>query len=311
MSGTLANAENIKIQPVQVIFGNYQKQTITCAADVAGSHAGDYLKIFSAKDAVEYNFWFKVSGTGSAPSASGTEVEVDITTGATAAQVATALGAKIEDTVGFKVNVTGADVEVTCTQPGAATAAVTVAGLTGFTYATDVAGSDSNMGYSDGDIEVKFDEKLLDITAHQTGSDIITSLRQGKITEVTVAMKETDLDNLKIIFGGAGTVWTPTGGNEVVSWGTNTNSENIIAKAGKLVLHPVKNGEYFGSSPDVTEDLAFWKAYLKPEGIKFSGENPKIANVTFKIYTDDTKDTRGNLWVLGDHTKNFDADEQS
>lgn len=310
MSGNLASAENIKIQPVQVIFGNYQRQTITCAPDVSGSHAGDYLKLFTAKNATEWNFWFKVSGSGSAPSASGTEVEIDILTNATAATIATALGAAIEATVGFKCNVTGDQVEVICTQPGAATAAVTVSGLTGFTYAVDVAGTDDNMGYSDGDIEVKFDEKLLDITAHQTGADIITSLRQGKIVEITVAMKETDIDNLKIIFGGAGTVWTPSGGSEVVSWGTNTNSENVISKAGKLVLHPVKNGEYF-DSPVVTEDLAFWKAYLKPDGIKYSGENPKIANVTFKIYTDDVKDTRGNVWVLGDHTKDFDADQNS
>ncbi len=264
----------------------------------------------SAKDAVVYNIWFKTDA-GTAPGVAGTEVEVDVDTNASAATIAAALGAAIEDIPGFKVNVTGANVEVTCTQPGlATTVASNPSDLTGFTYSLDLAGYDQNMGYSDGDIEVKFDEKLLDITAHQTGADIITSLRQGKITEVTVKMKETDIDNLKLMFGQAGEVWTPSGGSEVVSWGTSTNAENIISKAGKLVLHPVKNGEYF-DSPTLTEDLAFWKAYLKPEGLTFSGENPQIVNCSFKVYTDDVKDTRGNIWVLGDHTKDFDADQQS
>lgn len=63
----------------------------TAVADTAGSLAGTYLKFYDP-NAVCYAPWFKVSGTGSAPTVTGcTAVEVDITTGDTAATVGGAL----------------------------------------------------------------------------------------------------------------------------------------------------------------------------------------------------------------------------
>lgn len=69
--------------------------TIAPVADVSGSLAGTY---FTVSDAFSNNYvvWFQVSGVGAAPSLSGvlngyTAVPVSIATGATAAQVGTAL----------------------------------------------------------------------------------------------------------------------------------------------------------------------------------------------------------------------------
>lgn len=61
----------------------------TAAADSSGSLAGKYLKFYSASDAKCYAPWFKVSGTGTAPTVAGcTLVEIDITTDDTATTVA-------------------------------------------------------------------------------------------------------------------------------------------------------------------------------------------------------------------------------
>lgn len=298
-------AGNIQIVPVKVYFGRYECQTVTASADVASSHNSDYFHLYSGGNATHYYVWMNVGGAGVDPAVGGaTGIEVAFAanaTGATIAQaIADAILALAASDADFDVSVSGAAVCICAMQPGVTTAASTGVGLTGFTYSVQVEGTLDDIGYTDGDLEVTTDEKLLDITAHQTGVDILTSLRQGKTSEIGITLKETDVANFKLVFGQAGTIWTPSGGTEVVSWGTSTNGANVIDKAGKLILHP-----YANSSSDYSEDLAFWKAHLKADSVTFSGENPMLIKCTFKCYTDDTRDTRADLFVYGDHTKNF------
>lgn len=303
-----SGASNIRIEPVQVIFGRYQCQTVVATADVASSHNNDYFALYNAKDETGYYVWMNVGGAGVDPAPGApltTGIEVTFAANATAAQVAAAIAEAVEAVQGFTSSATGASVCICNTQPGLSTTVAAGVGLAGFTYTLNLAGDDNDLGYCDGDIELTLDEKLLDITAHQTGVDILTSLRQGKTAEITVTLKETDIDNLKLILKQAGTLYTPGGGTEVVGWGTNTNSLNVIDFAGKLVLHPVVNGDYFGS-PTYDRDWAFWKAHLKPETVTFSGENEETVTCTFKCYTDDTKLNKVNLFLLGDHTQDFD-----
>ncbi len=76
--------------------------SVTCVADTAGSLAGKYF-LFSAGDSgVDYYAWFKVSGTGTDPGISNrTGVEVDISTGANANAVATAVAGAINPLADF------------------------------------------------------------------------------------------------------------------------------------------------------------------------------------------------------------------
>jgi hypothetical protein len=72
-------------------------ETITTVADVSGSLASKYFNIF---DSYGNNFllWFQVSGVGSPPlEVAGSQVPVSITSGASAAAVATALTTVIEN----------------------------------------------------------------------------------------------------------------------------------------------------------------------------------------------------------------------
>lgn len=71
-------------------------QTIHPVADSAGSLAGTYFLISDEASAHKYAIWFKVSGTGAAPTVTGyTNVEQDISTNDTAATIGAALATTI------------------------------------------------------------------------------------------------------------------------------------------------------------------------------------------------------------------------
>ncbi len=96
------------------------KFTITTVADVSGSLASTY---FTIADVYSNNYvvWFSVSGVGAAPSLTGPlqnyiPVQQSITTGATAATIATALGvtlSALNSTTSFSASATGAVLTVT------------------------------------------------------------------------------------------------------------------------------------------------------------------------------------------------------
>lgn len=65
---------------------------ITTTADVGGNKAGTFFRVKGFTTGTQYYGWFKVSGTGSDPNNVGeTGVEIDISTGATATTIATAI----------------------------------------------------------------------------------------------------------------------------------------------------------------------------------------------------------------------------
>ncbi len=160
-------------------------------------------------------------------------------------------------------------------------------------------GSD-DLGYCEGDISVSLSEDTVDIKSHQTGSTLLSKLRTGKMAEVKLTLKETDAASMKRILGQAGTSVTPAGGDEVTAWGSSTDFANIIDDAKKLVLHPIALGAL-----DLERDLCFWKAYLQPQSIQYSGEKEMTVEVTFTIFTDTAKPKTVDFMVYGDHTQTF------
>ncbi len=125
------------------------KVDITTVPDVAGSLASTHLPISSSASLIHYYLWYKVSGTGADPDIAGsTGIEVDITTGATAAQVATATAAAINQiantglftalALGSVVTVRPAPMLPPLLPPG--TTETISAGTTGFTVSPYTAG---------------------------------------------------------------------------------------------------------------------------------------------------------------------------
>src|SRR4051812_22277686 len=97
------NIDNVIIEPVDVAWGKYQRDKITCVADVASSLNNKYLKVYSAKDAVKYALWFNVGGAGAAPVVAGhTLVAVAIAVGASKETVAAALATALDLIAAFR-----------------------------------------------------------------------------------------------------------------------------------------------------------------------------------------------------------------
>lgn len=166
----------------------------------------------------------------------------------------------------------------------------------------NVSWSGSALGFTDGDLEFAFTEGLVDVTAHQEGTNILSAIRTGKNFEVSVTLKETKLPNLKLILGAAATVDNASGATaDVIGWGSAKDFTQVLTQAAKLVFHPVTK-----AAGDLTEDVAFWKAYPVPGSLTASGENPNMYAVTFRCFPDTSKANAFRLGVIGDHmTGNF------
>ena len=169
----------------------------------------------------------------------------------------------------------------------------------------EVTWSGSALGFSDGDISLTVGEQMVDVTAHQEGSNILAGIRTGKSAEITVTLKETDSAQIAKIFGNAagGSAYTPAAGTAVIGWGSTKDFTQNLTQAAKLVLHPVVL-----AGANYSRDWAFWKAYPMPDSVTFSGENPETISVTFKCYPDTTKQDAVRLFVYGNHTQDFAAD---
>jgi hypothetical protein len=160
----------------------------------------------------------------------------------------------------------------------------------------------SALGFTEGDLELTINEAVVDITAHQEGSNVLSAIRTGKNAELSLSLKETNKALLDYILSKSGSSITASGASSaVIGWGGAKDFTHVLTESAKLVLHPVAN-----ASGNYVDDIAAWKAYPMPESISFSGENPSLLNITFKIYPDSTKAKAARLLIFGNHvTGNF------
>lgn len=288
------NVQNIKIEPCDVTYEIEEQTEVTCVADVASSLQNKYFLFNSGSNAGFYA-WFNVATLGVDPAPPGkTGIAVAIAANASAATVASALAVAINANSNFIATADGA--VVTITNEVAGDADDTVDFNTGFTFSQCQDGGSMDMGYMDGDIEVTFEETVLDITAHQDGVTPLTSLRQGLVNGIALTMKEADYDKYKsLMLATAGAALTPGGGTEVFGWGSASLGGNVIVKARRLVLHPVAL-----DTSDKSRDLCFWKAYAQPDSLTISGENPKTLGLNFKVYKDPSKPSGIDQFVFKD-----------
>lgn len=296
------SSENIKIEPCYVTWEQQNTFTVACEADVAGDLDTKYI-VFGSTTA-KFHAW--LNGGGTAPTVAGsTAIPVVIVDNDSAATIATAMASAINANTNFNAVVSACDPTLVYVQnklsgvPFIAAADVD----TGFTVTTVRAGASLEVGFIDGDIELALTEDLLDVTSHQTGTQIIQSLRTGRnIGNIALTMKESDAAKLKEIIEASGVEYTPAGGTAVSAWGSEDAKSfgNISASCRKLVLHPITK-----ASTDYSEDFCFWRAYPLLTGLTISGENPRLINVEFKIIPDQILVKEARQFVYGDHTQKF------
>jgi len=297
------NQAAIKVEPVYVEWSRPQLTKVVTVADVAGSLGGKHFLINDGANAGFY-VWFN-TGASTDPAVAGkTGIEVAITSGDSASVVATAIVTELNASAGFfaKKAVGELDViHIMNKEYGEATAAA--AGTSGFTVSTPRLGQQVHLGYIDGDIEPGFTEDLLDVTTHQTGTQILQAIRTGRnLDNITVSLKESDVEKVKKFILASGQTYTPAGGTEIVGWGSEDNKMflPIIDDCARLVFHPVNIAEN-----NLTEDMCFMAAYPLLSGIVFSGENTKMMNLEFKILPDGVLSEEVRVFAYGDHKQNL------
>lgn len=302
-------AGDIEIVPIKASYGQYECATVVATADVASSHNNDYFFLYNFNN-VKHHVWMNVGGAGVDPAPAGsTPIEVAFAANASAATVAAAIAAAIDAFAGGfweSINESGSASLCICSlQPAVQSHVAAGVGLAGFTYTTDIAGSYTDLGFIDGDVEPTYDVQSLDVKAHQTGTTILTKLVQGKTVTLELSLMEMTDEKYQLVFGQIGVVATPTGGTvNVVGLGTGGNGRNLISNAGKLILHP-----YNLADSDRSKDLAIWLASLIPTSEPHSGENPQLLKVQLTSYPDLSRQPNFNIFVRGDHLQagNFKA----
>lgn len=292
---SFSGVSNIRIEPVNVTWEIEQQDCVQTIADVAGSLAGTHFLLGD-----DFYVWMD-DGVAVDPAPAGrTGIAASYTQDDTAAAVATAIQTAVDGNINFSATVDG-DV-VTITAATTADVANAADADTGFSFQTTQEGGSLDLGLLQGNVESTFEEQILDITAHQNGTTVISALRQGVSAEISLTMQETIIAKLRELFANTGGgAHTPSGGTEVFGWGTSRQGDNVIPQSRRLNLHPVNAGA------DLSRDLTFWKAYPQPDSLTFSGEEAKVLEVTWNIFNDESKKAEVSFFCFGDYTQDLSA----
>lgn len=307
MSG---NVNNQRIEAVKATFGEdvMQSETITCIADVAASLNSQYFVFYEPSGTKRY-CWYNVGGTGVDPALSGaTGSSVAISSGATAAAVASATQAVLDIISGFDCSVSGEVLTLVRTVKGYCKPSHDGAADTGFSFSVNYYGDEAiDLGCIDGDIEVSHEENYIDLTCHSSGTQVLGNISTGSTVSITLSLKETTIAQLRRIIGtGEGDIALPegtgAGATEVFGWGTSRQFKGTYSRARKLVLHPA-----YLPAADKSRDLTAWKAFPKVGSITFSGENVFMIPVEFSVYPDYTINGAVRMVSYGDSSQTLTA----
>ena len=292
--------ENIKVEPVEVKFSQVQTDCVLIPAQGTETFDGTYWTFSSST--TNYYVWYNLDAGSVDPAVAGaTGIEVAVVTGETGPQIATKVVAAIDAVSDLASiidprNSSRVIVKVLEYAAGTPSAAGTV---TEHQFVSVHLGFSHDFGFTDGDLELTVDQQLLDVTAHQSGTEILTALITGLNAELTVALKEISDENLEVLIEQtAGGAFTPGSGTKLQGFGSGQNFTNVLDKSGRLILHPARLPDN-----DTSEDYVCWLAYPKLDSIAFSGENPQLINVTFRVFRDEFIDDAVNKVAIGDHTQ--------
>lgn len=296
---------NIVIEPVDLYWGSQHRVCYEAVDDVAGSLGGKYFT-FSTPTKKGYVWLNTGASVDPAPAGFDELAEVAIANNDTAETIAGLIAAALNAaavTNGSHAKATGANLFVEAKAMGEPLAAAT-AGTSTFTLLVQKEGSLLQMGYTDGNVEIGTELGLFDVTAHQTGSELLGQLVTGStVGPISVVLKETVAARLKEFIEVYGEAYTPAGGTEVSGWGALAGSKqfsNIATLGRKLVLHPTKN-----AANDLSGDLAFWNTFPNLTQILISGEENRSLTVDFSVYLDESRVNEVSKFAYGDHEQNF------
>lgn len=299
-----SQVSNIEIVSVDAEFGN---QHLVCVDTVAGgSLAGTSFNISSRT--ADFYVWFDDSSAAD-PAPGGTGIAVTIDDTETAAEIASAIATAVDAEDAFNATALTDQGKVLIEVKGLGAPNTAFSDNdAGVTLTVLREGSSLDLGYLEGDVELGLEEQVFDITSHQTGSQVIGSLRTGiTVGPITLQLKETTAAKLKEFMEASAAAEYEVDTNELVTGiGSLSGSKqftNTFNDAKTLVLHPTKK-----DSDDLDEDFCFWKAYPNLNSLTFSGESQRLLTIDFQIFLDERRQNAVNQVVIGtDSGSNWQA----
>lgn len=300
-----SSVSNVTVEPVNLYWGNQQLACVECIAGT--SLGGKYFNISSPT--TDFYVWYDTGASTDPAPAGKTGIEVTITTGDTAAQIATKTAAAINAAAATnKIHAAVYTLDSTVLLIQAkAMAAVNSAWAdvdTTMTLTVERLGSRLAIGLSEGDVQIPFDVNMLDVVAHQTGPEIRDQIMlAANVGPISVVCKEAVKASIEEYLQVIGSEVTPSGGTAVTAVGALAGSKqftNAFQYAKALLLHPTSKAD-----TDLSNDMIFWKAYPKITDITHSGETDKKFTLEFSLYLDELMLNSSSKMVYGDWQQNF------
>jgi hypothetical protein len=300
----MSSVQNIKVEPMNVLWGEDLAQVQLITATPSTSLANKYFMFYDVNGTSRYG-WFNIAAAGTDPAIAGaTAMPIALaSTSLSASAVASAIASAIDALTGYVSTADGAVVTMTHVAVGRAKPAHEGGAATAFQFEVVKYGdSQLDLGYVDGSIEASFEVQNVDVTAHQTGSEVLSHINTGNNVSVTLNIKETTVAQLRKAFLDLGDSALPAGNGigaaEVFGYGQSRLFKQSIDRSKKLILHPKVLGTY-----DKSRDLCFWKACAMPESLSFSGEEILTCPVSFMVYLDESKPSPIQKFCYGDHSQ--------
>lgn len=292
---------SIFVEAASVSFGARELSCITGATGLTGGES-----FLIASPTTSYQVWIDINNASTAPTPSSGEtlVEVDVPTSYTISDLNSGLITALEATNDFYVTESsdGLSVSVQNIYLGAVNAALADVD-TAFTFEVDKTGYGGDLGRTSEGIEISFNASTLDITSNQTGELLLDQIIQSTGASLSMSLLNTTKENLTTVLGnGFGDSVTPSGGTEVVGFGTSKQFQSAFDLGGQLVLHPIRL-----DASDRSRDVTFWQCLPLPESIVYDGTSPQTLSVSFTALVDDNINSAVSVFSLGDWTQDLRA----
>ena len=247
----------------------------------------------------EFYVWFDLDSGSVDPAPAGkTGIEVSVTTGETAEEVAALMAAAIDLNANFRSKQDTSNLSQVLIKSyygGLVDSPATDVDTT-FDFVQTASGLGGNLGKTSGGTEIAMEAQSVQIFADQTGQIPQDEVFIGSSVEVTVSLLEMTAARWKTVVGSVtGDTFTPSGGSELTGYGTSRLYQSFFDLGGQLILHPSRK-----SSSDRTLDINLWKCAPKPASYNFSGEEASTMEVTFTALPDPEVESAISLMSFGD-----------
>jgi len=290
---------NVKIEPVKIWFAQQYQACMEILVDGSATFSAKHWTVDG--DGTNHYFWYNTGASVDPAPAGRTGHVVAILVTDTKAQIVTKTLTAINLVSGLKgtLDIKNSAKFILKVLSYNVAGASTIGTMTSVLMSQDVLSSGfyHDFGFSDGDLEVTLDQQLVDVNAHQAGAEMIAAIVNGMNVELSVALKEVTEENLaRIIDNTTGGTYT-LGPDSFRGYGSAQNSRNVLDFAARLILHPVRLADTV-----YTSDLCMPLAYPKLDSLLYSGENPQLLNLTFRVFRDEFLPAAIDKVFIGNHT---------